>query len=160
MIVYRITSSAFATDLSGEGSRLYGGRWNSKGTALLYTSEHPALALLEALAHVTMITMHTPKSLIAIDCPDEWFEPAHNLVYQVQAAALPANWQKSPPQESLAIIGDAFAAASHNIVLKVPSVLMPECSNYLFNCRHPVFSQAKIISHRPVQFDMRLLQKT
>jgi RES domain-containing protein len=54
MKFYRITTCEYANDLSGEGAYLYGGRWNSKGVRLLYTAEHGALAMLEALAHITM----------------------------------------------------------------------------------------------------------
>jgi RES domain-containing protein len=54
MKFYRITTCEYANDLSGEGAFLYGGRWNSKGVRLLYTAEHGALAMLEALAHITM----------------------------------------------------------------------------------------------------------
>ncbi|MHB8148190.1 MAG: RES domain-containing protein, partial [Vulcanimicrobiaceae bacterium] len=36
-----------ATALSGEGARLYGGRWNTPGVAALYASSSLALALLE-----------------------------------------------------------------------------------------------------------------
>jgi RES domain-containing protein len=51
MIVYRIARANYIRDLSGIGSRLYGGRWNRKGTGIIYTSETRALATLEYLVH-------------------------------------------------------------------------------------------------------------
>ena len=38
---------------TGEGARIYGGRWNSRGTAVIYVSEHESLAALELLVHLT-----------------------------------------------------------------------------------------------------------
>ncbi|MBK7637232.1 MAG: RES family NAD+ phosphorylase [Saprospiraceae bacterium] len=51
MEVYRICRSKYSNDLSGEGAKLYGGRWNRPGIAALYTSESRALALLELIVH-------------------------------------------------------------------------------------------------------------
>ena len=52
VVVCRATPAAFAGDLSGEGARLYGGRWNERGVPALYTAGSVALALLENLVHV------------------------------------------------------------------------------------------------------------
>ena len=46
MIVYRFAHPKFAHDLSGTGARLKGGRWNTAGTPVIYTSECISLALL------------------------------------------------------------------------------------------------------------------
>src|SRR6266581_3394495 len=48
--VWRITTAAFARSaFSGEGARLYGGRWNPKGVPIVYTAASQSLALLEML---------------------------------------------------------------------------------------------------------------
>lgn len=41
------------TAFNGEGARRYGGRWGSKGTALVYAAENLPLALLETLVGLT-----------------------------------------------------------------------------------------------------------
>lgn len=47
--LYRAINPKYATDpLSGEGARLYGGRFNPKGMAALYTSLTPETAIKEA----------------------------------------------------------------------------------------------------------------
>ena len=47
--VWRITSARFAaTAFSGEGARLYGGRWNPKGWEVVYTAQSQSLALTSA----------------------------------------------------------------------------------------------------------------
>ena len=47
-IVWRIATARRArTAFSGDGARLYGGRWNPKGMPLVYCAESRALAMLE-----------------------------------------------------------------------------------------------------------------
>lgn len=41
-----------STAFSGEGARLHGGRFNSKGVAVVYTSATVSLASLEMLVHL------------------------------------------------------------------------------------------------------------
>ena len=51
--VWRITSNKFIKSaFNGEGARLFGGRWNSRGTPLIYTAESKSLAALEILVHL------------------------------------------------------------------------------------------------------------
>ncbi|NIR50304.1 RES family NAD+ phosphorylase [candidate division KSB1 bacterium] len=63
MKVYRIARSAYIEDLSGTGARLYGGRWNHKGTSIVYTSKNRALATVEYLVHVSLAILPTDLSL-------------------------------------------------------------------------------------------------
>lgn len=53
MKVYRIAKKDFVGDLTGEGARLFGGRWNKKGMRVLYTSKSRSLATVEYLVHVS-----------------------------------------------------------------------------------------------------------
>ncbi len=48
MRVYRISKIQYHHHLSGEGARLAGGRWNSKGISIVYTSSSIAPATLES----------------------------------------------------------------------------------------------------------------
>jgi RES domain-containing protein len=48
---WRLTATADrARAFSGDGARVYGGRWNSRGTRLVYAADTPAAAILEQLA--------------------------------------------------------------------------------------------------------------
>ena len=42
---------------SGEGARIFEGRWNSGGVAMVYCSEHLSLAALEILAHTQPVAI-------------------------------------------------------------------------------------------------------
>ena len=70
-LVWRITTRRFADQaFSGEGARLYGGRWNRVGQSLIYTAESRSLALLEMLvqdeplrARYVLIPTHLPETV-------------------------------------------------------------------------------------------------
>ena len=66
--VWRICRRPFA-DLSGEGARLYGGRWNAPGRPLIYAAETAALAVLEVRVHLDLDWDMLPDDyvLVAID---------------------------------------------------------------------------------------------
>lgn len=148
MIIYRITDCKYAQDLSGRGAALYGGRWNSKDTYIVYTAENHALALLEAVVHMGRMPASN-YCMAAIEIPDDSIQP-------FQADKLPQDWQTNPPPDFLKIIGDHFIRSNKYLALKIPSALMMEEHNYLLNPAHPLFKKVKIISKRPIRIDERL----
>ena len=70
MQVYRLAKAKHIRDLSGAGARIAGGRWNLKGTAVLYTAESRALATVEYLVHVPIAIIPRNLRMAAIDVPD------------------------------------------------------------------------------------------
>ena len=70
MKVYRIAQRNFIEDLSGEGARLFGGRWNHKGTSLLYTAESRSLAALEILVHAHNLSSISSLATLILEIPD------------------------------------------------------------------------------------------
>jgi RES domain-containing protein len=161
MNFYRITSCEFKNDLSGTGAYKHGGRWNNKGTNLLYTAEYPALAMLEALAHITMVKQKRDYCKMVIAHPNpvifnELFKDG-NWYQEIAVDQLPADWRSSPGPDSLREIGDAFVSAGAFLALKVPSVLEPDSFNFLFNPAHPAFADFKVIHAELVFFDQRLI---
>jgi len=136
--------------LSGEGARLFGGRWNAKGTRLAYCSGHLSLACLESLVHVDI--RHLPEDLLAIgiDIPDEVSRKV------LDPLAYPAGWDQVPGPESLKAIGSAWAAAKAEALLIVPSTVIPEEMNILVNPDHPEAARLVIRPGRPFTFDRRL----
>ena len=75
MIVYRLTSGDHINDLSGTGSKLYGGRWNSVGLNATYTTENISLAVLEVLVHIKKYRLPLDYHLVTISIPDNIIKP-------------------------------------------------------------------------------------
>ncbi len=72
---YRIVKPKHAaTAFSGDGSRLYGGRWNSVGSSLVYLSQSVSLASLEILVHVKSVPLLQTYSLFEVDIPEKFIQ--------------------------------------------------------------------------------------
>jgi RES domain-containing protein len=98
MLVYRVGKTKYANDLSGEGARLYGGRWNHKLTPCIYTSQSRALALLEYSANVNIEDLGFSLSITTIEIPNK-------SIKKIQLSALPKDWNKLPAPSSTKEIG-------------------------------------------------------
>jgi len=101
---------------TGEGARVYGGRWNSRGTAVVYVSEHESLAALELFVHLTPLS---PKDRY-LSFRLEW---EGKLTAYFPVKNLPPNWNAEPPSYQTMQIGDDWIRAGKSVVLAVPSVL-------------------------------------
>ncbi|MDF7826427.1 RES family NAD+ phosphorylase [Pontiellaceae bacterium B12227] len=140
-----------ADAFSGEGARLFGGRWNPAGVPVVYVAESKALAALEILVHVDDGAL-----LEEYLCMPVTFDK--RLVRSLCVDDLPADWRATPPSMSAQQIGATWARLQHSAVLKVPSVLIPSESNYLINPAHPNVGKLKIGPLQPFEFDPRLLK--
>jgi RES domain-containing protein len=138
-----------ATAFDGEGARLFGGRWNSQGTRVVYTSGSMALATLESLVH-----LNPPVSFKYVAIPVE-FDDA--LVESVAASDLPVDWTEEPPPPSTKGIGDLWVKEARSAVLELPSVIIQSEPNYLLNPAHPDFNKVVIGKPKRFAFDPRLL---
>jgi RES domain-containing protein len=150
MIVFRLSKSKFADDLSGKGASKSGGRWNSKGTALVYTSESRALCTTEIAVHTPLGNLPADYVLITVEIPDDI------NIRALGASELPQNWRSIPHQHSTQEIGDRFVSEGKFLVLKVPSVVVQDDYNYLINPAHPDSSKTRIKEFEPFRFDDRL----
>src|ERR1017187_2221744 len=152
MKVYRLSKSRFAGDLSGTGAEINGGRWNSKGTPLLYTCETPELCLAEVLVHLVDAETPGEYALVTIDIRGT---PS---VLQMLSTDLPSNWKSQPPKLATQLIGDDFVAKEHHLILKVPSVIVSQSNLLLINPRHKSFGSVKVEKIEPFEIDRRLLK--
>lgn len=135
----------------GEGARRYGGRWNSPGTPVVYTSETRALCLLEVLAGLGSV-----KPLHAFVLIPATFEDS--MILPLAPERLPTDWQENPPRPSTQRIGDTWVEQEESAILRVPSALVSDEHNYLFNPAHPDFARIRIGSPRDFAVDSRLFR--
>jgi len=149
MIVFRIAKAAYAQDLSGFGSKKYGGRWNYKGIPVLYTSTHAAMALLELLVHLPVAYVASDYQLIKINCPNESID-------SLNLEDLPSNWKEDEQKMLLKDLGKDWIMKSEKLCFSVPSAILPGEQNVLINPSHQLFSKVKIESMEPIPIDRRL----
>jgi RES domain-containing protein len=147
---WRIVKAALAaTAMDGEGARINGGRWNSPGTAVVYTSQTRSLAVLEILAHLQSSEILLSYVTIPVSFDDA-------VVEIVDPAQLPANWSENPAPSTLKEIGDRWAAAKRSAVLQVPSAIIPDEYNFVLDPRHPDFASVAIGEPTGFRLDPRL----
>ena len=148
--VWRIVKTRFSADaFSGEGARLYGGRWNSPGAAMVYTAGSTSLATLELLVHLNT-SVFPPFSI----CPVDFDDP---LVEILDPSTLPLNWRESPPPTSIQTIGDDWIARGSSVVLRVPSAVIETENNYLINPAHRDFKKLVIGNMEVFKLDPGLI---
>ena len=148
--VWRIVSANYKDKAyTGDGARIHGGRWNSKGVAVVYTAGSLALASIEMI-----VNLPAPKLLqkyVRIS--------AHinlDLVSELSEADLPEDWNNRPISPSTRAIGDRWVKKQSSAVLRVPSIVVPEEYNYLLNPTHPDFAKIEIGKPIVYYFDPRL----
>jgi RES domain-containing protein len=147
---WRILKTRFSADaFSGEGARLYGGRWNSPGVAMVYTADSISLATLELLVHLDTSSVLPSYSICPVDFDD-------SLVESLDVATLPSDWRQSPPPTSLQLIGDDWISRGSSVLLRVPSAVVEDENNYLINPAHGNFKKLVIGSMKPFLLDRRL----
>jgi len=147
MLLYRITRKDFA-DLSGTGSRLYGGRWNSEGRPAVYLAASRSLAMLESLVHLNPTNIPDDLCLITVEVPDDYQELDYKL--------LPENWERYDDQYILKQTGNNFLLKKEKLLLKVPSAIVKQEFNFLYNPLHSKAAEAKIMATEPFVFNGRL----
>ena len=149
MTIYRLSTANFATDISGEGSKIYGGRWNPKGLAALYASENISLCILEILVRATKKTSPDTYTLISLVIPE-------NKIFSIQLTKLKKGWQHE--LEYTQGIGKDFLKENYMLCMKVPSAIVPQEHNFVLNPLHKDINRVKISSVEVLELDKRLYQ--
>src|SRR5437763_13287888 len=153
MIVYRLTRAKYKKDLSGKGSAKSGGRWNSKGIPVVYTSESRALCTAESAVHIGLGNVPDDYYLVTIEIKDDASKK------EVKQIELPRDWKSFPHPDSTQQIGDEFIIENKFLILKVPSVVVPGDFNYLINPNHLERKKVKILKTEHFTFDKRMFEK-
>jgi RES domain-containing protein len=140
-----------ATAFTGQGARRFGGRLNSKGVAVVYTSATLSLAAMELLVHLQSADVLASYAMRSVRFDE-------GLVTTLTVADLPRDWNHSPPPPGVQRVGDEWVRSGASAVLRVPSVIVPTENNYLLNPNHPDFAAIQLGVAEPFQFDPRLLK--
>ncbi len=152
MIVYRITKKEHSA-LDGMGG-LYGpGRWHKKGNLVIYTSEHASLAAWEKMVHVASFE-NLPENLLLVEIEI----PDHAKIETVPQEILVDGWDSFPFTNETVNYGTSFLRSKEQLVLRVPSVIIPEEYNIILNPLHPDIHSCKVIRTKPFNFDKRVIK--
>ena len=152
MRFWRICRRRYASEAaSGEGARLYGGRWNSRGVRMVYASTSLALAAVETF--VNLEPNLRPPDLVSI----EGEIPESLAIDRLNQALLPRTWYATR-DESLRRFGDEWVKAGKTVALIVPSAAIRGEWNMLLNPMHPDYSMIVFRDPMPFEFDMRMFR--
>jgi RES domain-containing protein len=153
LLVWRLVKEKhLETAFDGEGARLNGGRWNSLGRRMVYTSESLALATLETLVHLDPSGPLPRFAGIAVTLPPEDIE-----TFQLP----PSTNYKTPPffskLENSRRVGDRWLKEKRSVALRVPSAIVPSEYNVLLNPAHPRFEALEFKTPIGFKLDARLM---
>jgi RES domain-containing protein len=138
---------------SGEGSRLFGGRWNPKGVAVVYASQHLSLCVLEFRVNQDRFGPRDGYVFFRVTIPG-------NLIEALPREKVPPGWDRrdlpsgtpTPAQR----FGQRWVREMRSAVLEVPSAVLPQECNYVLNLQHPDFAQLHVGRALAVRLDDRL----
>lgn len=151
MLAYRISHKLYMYDTSGEGARLFGGRWNPKGLPCIYTSLYTSLAILEKVAHAQWPNEMKDLALGTYRLQTE------KDIYKVDITRLKTDWIQDISYTQW--LGKQIFEAGYTGFL-APSAIVPTEYNLML---HPAKLEAsKIILESAQLFavDNRLFKKT
>jgi RES domain-containing protein len=146
MVLWRI--SRFM-DLKGIGGLRSSGRWHEAGVPVVYLAESPAGALIEVCVHTSSNDVPPTYTLLRVEGPDMECS-------SISWESLPSGWTTKP--EVTRELGDKWLREKANVLLRVPSAILPQTSNYVFNPMHPDATQFTIAQIYTYPFDMRIKQ--
>jgi RES domain-containing protein len=154
--LFRICKARYAKSaFSGEGARLYSGRWNHAGIPMVYTSTSLALAALELFVHLD--PSQAPDDLVSIAAT----LPPNLKIETVDLAtlppALPVDWRRidhSAPRD----LGTQWAKSKRSLAFRVPSAVIADEWNVLLNPAHAAFARITVSDPRSFRYDHRMFR--
>jgi len=149
MDVYRICSEDYADGLTASGCE---NRWNLRNQLVIYASGSRSLATLEMMVRRSNILPTINYRMMGISFSEE-----ASFIRQIHLEELPDNWRTMAGRSALQSIGASWYVSMESLVLKVPSVVIPQEFNYAINTEHPLFKEnVKLEGSEPYFWDRRL----
>jgi RES domain-containing protein len=150
VVGWRIVKEKHAKSaFSGEGARIFEGRWNSAGVRVVYCSENLALAALEIL-------VHTHPVIVRDKCRGFRATWDESLMTTIDLRKLPKGWNAQPPGPISKNVGDEWIRSERSAVLALPSIIVPLERTFLLNPKHRDFGKIKIKDAGSFALDPRL----
>jgi RES domain-containing protein len=144
------------TDLSGLGGLKASGRWHEKGRRVVYTSDHPASALLEVMVHLEIDFEDLPDTyqLLEIDVPDDI--PIERIpVATIEKVS--HDWRDDPKITRELLL--SWFEEVRTAAMAVPSAIMPFATNYLINPNHTDAARITVTHAARYPHDQRLFRR-
>lgn len=152
MHVFRLTRRSHAHELSGKGAAMFGARWNSKGTEIIYAADSRALAMAEVAVHLSLDNLPADFVMLTIHIPE-----TVSVAPDILPSELAPDWNIFPHTVSTQIVGDQFVSDQTHCVVRVPSAVVKGDYNVLINPYHPDFQEIGIIDQMDFPFDHRFI---
>lgn len=150
--VWRICEKKYSSKadvLSGEGARLYGGRFNPPGVPVVYAASSVSLAILELLVQGHDLVSIRQFSLVPISF-------SKNLVYEPSETEFPEGWNAIPYKFASQKFGHEWILSDKSLALSVPSVVVPIENNYVINPLNSDIRKIAVGKPIPVPLDVRI----
>lgn len=148
---WRMVKEKYARDaFSGDGARLSGGRWNHKGISVIYAAEHLSLSALETFVQMGRREVNSRFVGIPFSYPDTL------RIEDLKAGDLPKEWRSTPPGAQTKDVGKKWIEGRKSVILRVPSVVVPQEFNFVINPNHPDFKHLTIGKPVGFSFDPRM----
>jgi RES domain-containing protein len=151
--VWRLSKRRYAAEaFSGDGPRIFGGRWNPVDVPMVYTSLSLSLAVLEVFVHMPKAAEPDDYVAVMAELPVE-----ASALERLDLKKLPSGWKKveSPVTQAM---GAAWARSRRSLVLLVPSVVVPGEWNAVVNPLHSDAGKIRIVETTPFRFDARMFR--
>lgn len=152
MRAWRIAKAKRATDLSGVGAAIEGGRWNDQDVPAVYMGLSPAICCLETFVHAGGEPSF-PMKITWFELPDD---PA--LYLEPDPKTLPVGWAKLPADRPSMDYGTAWLKAKTHLGLILPSAVLPLERNIVINPNHPALGEIKVIEMYDFMYDPRMFK--
>ena len=147
--LWRLYRARYGPGLDGIGGIFADGRWHTLGTRVVYFGASAAIVVLERLAHTDPDLLPGDLRLARFEFP----EPVSET--KVDLAALPDHWEQD--ENATRLIGSQWRRQGSSCLLVVPSAILPEEFNFVFNPQHPDAQRLRLVGERQFAFDSRLL---
>jgi RES domain-containing protein len=148
MVLWRISRHL---ELSGRGGVRLAGRWHHAGSPVVYLAESPAGALIEVCVHTSVNDIPPSFTLLKVAAPES---TSNFRIDEIDLAALEQGWPGRV--EVTRDLGSEWLKKGNAALLRVPSALVPETTNYLLNPLHADSGQFQIATSFIYPFDVRL----